>query len=464
MVQFNAHIYLLLIFVIYSFLIIALDQKKLLKKYNITAYGPIIMVRTQRGQGLLEYLARVKRFWKVYANIGLPMMVMCMAFMFLMLIFQAYIVVINYTRYQELPPHELTDPRAMLIIPGVNPMLPLDWAVWIIIGMVVAIIAHEFSHGILCKVEEVKVKSMGAIFALIPIGAFVEPDETQLFGPKEGKVENEVDETLDLKTIDSAQRSRILAAGVMSNFVVAAMAFVLFFGLITTSIAPVSDGVPIGGVIDGYPAKEAGIKEGMIITEIDGVPIKTAQDFINYTNKTEPGQTIEVKMSSGELFELKLSKPPHNFTHGFLGIYREPRGSTEFYDFLKTTPKSFIGWLTLIGLPFYYRFGGFDSMIAQFYTPVGFLSFMGNGVFWIANSLFWIAFINLLVAIFNSLPAIPLDGGHVFRELLNSFIGLIVKNEENRKRISNTLINSMALLILILILFPFVFSALVQVQ
>ena len=42
------------------------------------------------------------------------------------------------------------------------------------------IIIHEFSHGILARVENVKINSIGLLlFAIIP-GAFVEPDEEKL--------------------------------------------------------------------------------------------------------------------------------------------------------------------------------------------------------------------------------------------------------------------------------------------
>ena len=460
MIQLNGYIIFLLIFAAYSIIVAVLDKKEILKKYNITAYGPILMIRTQWGQGLLESLSKTKRIWRAYANIGIPLMVVCMILMLFLLLFQAYIVVSKYVNNREMLPPELTNPRNMLLLPGVNPMLPWSWTVWIIIGMIVAIIVHEFSHGILCKVEGIKVKSMGALFALIPIGAFAEPDETQLFGPKEG---DETDESFEGQTASSIQRSRILAAGVMSNFVIAAIAFILFFGLISTSIAPAAEGVPIGDVMDDFPAKEAGIKAGMIITGMDGVQIKNAHDFLVFINKTKPGQIIEVEVNSGEVFELNLTSDPHNMTTiGYLGIYSEPRGTKEYFTFLKDLPKSAGGWLIIWGLPIIIGFGGFDGSLIPFYKPVGPFAFMGNGIFWIANSLLWIGFINLVIATFNSLPAIPLDGGHVFREILNSLIGKIVKDGKKRAKVSEVVINSMALTILLLILFPFIFSFLLR--
>ena len=154
----------------------------------------------------------------------------------------------------------------MLLIPGINEFIPLyGW-----IGLVIALVAHEISHAVLCKVEGIRVKSMGIILALIPIGGFAEPDSEQLFGKKAGKAvktaeagkaekagmaeeEGECGESGSAKdkgdggdgeasvekVATAKERTRILAAGVTSNFCIAALAFLLFFAFLS-AIQPVS--------------------------------------------------------------------------------------------------------------------------------------------------------------------------------------------------------------------------------
>ncbi|MDY6931577.1 MAG: site-2 protease family protein [Halobacteriota archaeon] len=451
----NSYIIGLLLFTIYWALIEVLERKGILKDHGITAYGPIIMIRTQLGQDILSSASRAKRFWRIFANAGVPLMLMSMVSMFLLFLFNTIFLLMQYIRFEELPPAELADPRAMLILPGVNPMLPLSWGIWILIGMVVTIVVHELAHGILCKVEGIDVSSLGLILALIPIGAFVEPDETQLFGVKRGEVSSA--QSNEKKIASSGERIRILAAGVMSNFVVAFLAYMLFFGLLTTSIAPVIDGVPIMSVEEGYPAYEVGVEEGMIITSIDGEEIKTLQDFADSLSSAEPDQIVSLEVNSKETFDIKLVSSPHNSSRGIMGVSSGP-GTGEFLTFLQETPSkltSVEGLVVITGLPIIYGFGGFDGIYIDLYEPIGIAASMGNMIFWIVNSLLWIAFINLAAGIFNSLPAVPLDGGHVFRELLNKLVGYFVNDEERKERISNVMTNTLALAILFFILFPF---------
>ncbi|MDO9098367.1 MAG: peptidase, partial [Candidatus Methanoperedens sp.] len=58
------------VFLLYWLFVIYLDRRGVLSKYNITAYGPILMLRTTKGQVFLDKLAVHKRFWRTFADIG----------------------------------------------------------------------------------------------------------------------------------------------------------------------------------------------------------------------------------------------------------------------------------------------------------------------------------------------------------------------------------------------------------
>ena len=354
------------LFLIYWFIILFLDKQGLLKRYNISLYGliPILQIRTVRGERLLERLGTVRRFWRAYANIGTVLMIMAMAFMFFLVINGAF------TTFMVRPePTELNEPRNWLLIPGLNTFIPM--CAWV--GFVVAMIVHELSHGILSIVERIKVKSMGLLLLLVPIGAFTEPDTEQLFG-----------------TASAHERTRILSAGVMGNFVVAIAAFLIFFTILF-SVQPVSEnvlyvydvangspaaeygieprsfitamdgeggvsveelnsrlekgktayltildrkgnkkeiavegevneGVTVVFVEKGKPAAKAGIKEGMTIIKMDNRSIRGYDDFFSFMNDTVVGEEIEVWTKRGEVFEIKLEESPYYANRGYLGV------------------------------------------------------------------------------------------------------------------------------------------------
>ncbi|MCK4476320.1 MAG: site-2 protease family protein, partial [Methanophagales archaeon] len=350
----------LYVFLIYWFIVLVLDRKGILQRYDISAFGPILMIRTKRGQRLLERLAKGElreRFWRTYANIGTILVLIAMTFMFILVLLGVYA---TFTVQPE--PTELHAPRNWLLIPGLNEFIPL--CAWV--GLAVALVVHELSHAVLSTVEKIKVKSMGLLVALIPIGAFAEPDSEQLFGEKEkGKKtveERELEPEPDKepkavkeekkKVATARERTRILSAGVTSNFFVAFIAFLLFFSILF-AIQPVSEGVGIVGVEKGFPAANTGIKEGMSIIRMDNEPIRDYRDFFAFMNSTTPGQVVEVQ-TIDEKFIVRLEKSPYDDI-GFLGV--TPFPTKKYLEYLRGMPSSLAslsisGWLWLTLLPF----------------------------------------------------------------------------------------------------------------
>ena len=540
----------LYIFMIYWFVILILNKKGILERYNISAFGPLLMIRTKRGKNLLEKLARGeqrKRFWRTYADLGTIFVLISMIFMFILIVYSIYLI---FTVQPE--PTELHAPRNWLLIPGLNEFIPLLYGV---IGLVVALVVHELSHAVLSTVEGIKVKSMGLLVALVPIGAFAEPDSEQLFGEKQSTkaktrgIEKEK-ETVDEKELKAEgekkkvatarERTRILSAGVTSNFVVALIAFLVFFSLIS-AIQPVIDNVPfVYMVANDSPADKAGIEPGMMITEVDGsmmnvdaynkqieekinegliltaldkkgkereiiveggyeservwiawaeeglpadnagikagmsilkindVHINDYDDFLNFMNHTVPEQVIEVQ-TNDKLFHVELEKSPRDYETGYLGVVVtnnalgmlvEKFSAKEYLKNLQSIPTSFTtlsprlwlrSWLTLLAMPIIaLPSGGFcttNSFLAHLYEPVGALSFLGDNIFSAAGVFFWIGWVNLMLGLFNCLPMIPLDGGYVFREILNPLLRIGIKEEKKREKIAKTIVAFAAIFI-----------------
>ena len=66
--------------------------------------------------------------------------------------------------------------------------------------------------------------------------------------------------------------------------------------LITSFKLEVKDGALIGQVYEASPAEKAGLKVGDIITEIDGVKIKTSQDVVREVLKKQVGQKVKMDL------------------------------------------------------------------------------------------------------------------------------------------------------------------------
>jgi membrane-associated protease RseP (regulator of RpoE activity) len=542
------------VFLTYALLVLLLDRRGTLSKYNITVYYflfiPVLMIRTQKGQMFLDRLAVHKRFWRMFANIGLPAMLIGMIVMFLLLLFIDYAMIQSFQTQTVPLPGKYNEARNLFLIPGINEYIPLWWG---IIALVVTLVVHEFSHAILCKVEGIKVKSMGILVALLPIGGFAEPDEEQLLGKKEEPEKETIEPQEPKKLATRTERVRVLTSGVMANFVTALIAFILFFSFLG-SISPVgevmitdvvtgspaelagikpnmiligindrqinsgndflsyvdglepgtnitlhlidskvrksislvtqagnqtSSGVRIFNVIPGSPAEAAGLKPEMIIIKINDTEIKGLEDFVSFMNSTKPGQKIDVQVrSNGSLnasilifSNIELAKQPHDSEiKGFMGItYSSESGAVShsigigigqfqakgFLSMLQSIPSlltGVTGWILLFSLPIYgftgEGFPGFSGLIANFYEPVGLAAGLGNGVFWILNALLWIGWMNFYVGLFNCLPALPLDGGHVFRDVVATSLSRFFGNGDKIDRISNAIAVMLALMIL----------------
>jgi membrane-associated protease RseP (regulator of RpoE activity) len=436
------------IFAIYWFFVIFLNSRGILARHGISAYGPLLMVRTTHGLRLLERLANPKKFWRVFANIGIPLTVFGMFFMLAILL----IGDINLLVTQPAPT-ALNAPQNVLLIPGLNQFIPLTWG---LIGLIVTLVVHEFSHAILSRVADIKVKSLGLLIALVPIGAFAEPDESQLLG---------TDAKPGDKIATRPERLRVFSAGITANFAVALIAFLLFFGPVLSSVTPV-EGLGIVSVVAGSPAEKAGLQPGMVVNQIDSAKVSNTGEFNAFMNATHQGQTITVIATDQEVsrsFVVVLDKNP-NYDKGFLGI--QGGSASELLSFLKSVPSNLNnlrGWGALIGLPLLYS-GYFTGDIAHLYQPAGWAAPLGPAFFWIANTLLWVGWLNFYVGLFNCLPAVPLDGGHIFRELFKSLAEKFLKNTKDQERVTSVLVTTLGVVILvsflILLVGPYVFGSL----
>ena len=333
---------------------IAIVFKNHLTDHGVEVNFPLLMWRTQRLRGFIDRLAnRAPRFWKWYMNLGI---VISTGFMILMAVALAY----SLKTLMDAPTVSLVVPGVE--VPGSPIFIPLLAG---LIALATVLIVHEFSHGILSRVEKININSIGLLlFAIIP-GAFVEPDEEEL---------NE---------LSRPARMRIYVAGSMANLTLAAIAMIIMM-VISSFIVPVvfeDDGVVINRLTsDGNAINH--MSEGMVIRSINNLTVNDMASFQKATNTLKPNETVNIHTDQGD-YSFQLKSNPMNRSLGFMGVQVEANNVIA---------------------------DGFDN---QFYTPL----------LWIlmplSELLFWIYFLNFAIGTFNLLPMKPLDGGHLFENLLS---------------------------------------------
>ncbi len=539
----------LIIVNVYLLMVFLLARSGILTRYNIGLMGPIMMFRTERGKGIIDWLGKAKRFHHYSGTIGIWVTLFCMGALMLLLIIQMPFVL-------RIPAEQAPQARHILALPGINPLIPVVYG---IIALVVAIVIHEFAHGVLARAQDLKVKTLGMLYLIVPIGAFVEPDEEEM------------------QQTTRKKRMRVYAAGPMSNIITALVLGLVFSAGFMAAAHPIADGLGVDRVVPDSPADQAGLEEGVLITQIEDTHVTDLRSFRASLENTHPGQTIDIEthdrgtltaclashedaqrmqelgpgvdwcqrypsempagnttdrgdgddalpvtMHAGPImggaplvvnFSLEAEtngdegltwtfdatgngtidasgtqqELPVEYTHtyeqtgrftatftlenetasftrtatvnmgGFLGIQTYPFSPAGLQGHLENPFGSVTSLALYVALPF----TGMTPMTAPFTdfyeVPVG-DNPLAVTTYWVsANIVYWVMWISLMLGLTNALPAVPLDGGWLFRDFLDSVIQKLKPKStaESRAPIVKKSSIAISLLVLGLILFQF---------
>jgi membrane-associated protease RseP (regulator of RpoE activity) len=458
-------------------------------RYGLRKYGPTIMVETEWGKRLMDRLAGHTRFWRAFGAVSI-------ALMFLMMALIVYILAMGALNL----PSAFSSPgmglEYTLAIPGLNPLLPIWYG---LIGLIAAMVIHELAHGFQSRANGIGVESTGVLYCVVPLGAFVNPDEK------------------DVEKASRRAKLDLYAAGVSINVISAAVVFLLFAVLMLGGISsPYGDNAAVYQVTGDSPASDAGIPTGAIILEVDGERYAYSSD-LGKSYSWSPGDMVSVKylLEDGEheaemrwgLYIERVTSDPAgqagvergsfliSVTDKASGVKTQIYGYPEFISYMGSTrpgmtvalelmdrggavserdvtlgSKGDIGFLgiatTTSGMNFRTPaeildiarnpLHGADTPREAATSMLGYMSGPFNGfspmpekvhwwydapmgdAFWILlAALYWIFWLNLLLGISNALPAFPFDGGFAFLLGLDSALERIgVRDPERRERIS----------------------------
>ena len=388
---------------------------------------PVLIVRTRMFTGVFDKLGSF-RASKLISWLALAI-VPVVAGIGLYLLVNSLITMLWAPAAREIS-REL-GPAAFLLLPGINPLLPLFYG-WL--AIICAITIHEGAHGIVARSLDLNVKSSGLLFFLfIPIGAFVDVDEEQIAKAKP-------------KT-----SLRVMAAGVGGNIIVAVVC-ILSVLVIVNGLTPVVDGVYVLDVMEGMPADQAGLLPRDVFVSVDDVEVSRVEDLQIALEGKNPGDKISLTVARGEMWKDSFSTTltlAEDDGRTVMGVHLGALMTEERLNFYQTlTPATLSIYLVPPALA--PGLVPFSDSAAPFYTHA-----LGpQWQFW-ANLFFWLWFVNVNVAVFNALPIYPLDGGRMFYIVLKSTLGKRAK-EKTIFKLTIAVTVALITIILLLVVVPFI--------
>jgi membrane-associated protease RseP (regulator of RpoE activity) len=345
----------------------ALDRK------NIEAHGPLLIRKTDRGKvPIINVARRFRRFWTWVGTIAVVAGFIASfigIYLFLAMLIESIITT----------------------TPAVGAGVVLPWTVAVrgggfvgvpvwywLLAIISLLVVHEGLHGIVGASQGMKIKKLGwIILAVLPLGAFVEPDEE------------------DVKKKSPMKQLRFFAAGSFANFLFALLIALVISPMIMNPVSMAAPGLRVYPHAD-YPFAQSQalisrtdnfsqvLNPKFILRSIDG---QATADFGEVTQTLEemaisPGQTIELNVDVyyGNALDnvditVEAATHPQDDSRGYIGILFDEQ----------------------------------DSFVVR----QEFLPYRGI-IFWVTEALFWIFLINLGVGLFNMMPIGPLDGGRMY--------------------------------------------------
>ncbi|WP_461204585.1 RIP metalloprotease RseP [Clostridium sp. DL1XJH146] len=329
-------------------------------------------------------------------------------------------------------------------------LMNIIYIVVAILFLGVLVIAHEFGHFIVARMNGVLVEEfaigMGpkifgiqgkeTLFSLraFPIGGYA-----KMLGEEE---ESQNSRAFSQKS--SLRKLSIIIAGPLMNYLVA----ILFFAIVTSATGYVEP--KISEIVPNSAAAEYGLRVGDEILSLDDKKISSWDDFIVYLNIAN-GEEINLKVNrDGENLNISL-KPKFNAD---TNTYQVGIASTivEDVSLFKSIEQGFIRTNSTIKQTFLSLKMIFTGNVSKddIGGPISIIRISGAAAqAGFINLLYIGAFISVQFAVFNVLPIPALDGAWIFLLIFQ----IITRKEIDQKYVAvlNTIGFSILMLLMLLI-------------
>lgn len=434
-VDFDWSFVLLLVFTWYILLRVW-ENNGTLDRWNASrVFGVILMVRSKRGLKLLDKTVKPRGFWRFYGEISLWVCVFSMLMVGLLMIIAFITALIT-------PPKTAPSASELVAIPGLNPVIPLGWGA---LAFIVALVIHEFGHGLQARAHGMRIRSFGLLqLGPLPLGAFAEPQYEEL------------------TTAPSKERMRMFAAGPATN-IFAAVICLMFLGGLAGQFVAEDSGVHVRGIVQDEGAFNAGLQPWDTIQFIDEEPVAnvdgfydvmagySANDSISITVMHRNGQIETVNATLSDKYEYYTDLGWSSSDLETLGIERgDPflgveglSGSTAGIDRLagplsprwegNIMQKSIMvpfHTLSMMIVPFELQgvaMHPFEESLLQADDNTFAKTLGTDGLLFLVNLFFWLLWVNILLGFTNLIPMVPFDGGHMFKDMLRGILNGVKK-------------------------------------
>lgn len=310
----------------------------------------------------------------------------------------------------------------------------------------IVVFVHEYGHYIVAKACKVKVESFSIGFgpeifgfndksgtrwklSAVPLGGYVKMlgDTNVASVPADQQELTEEEKLCSFHAKPRYKKAAVVFAGPFANMILAVIAFTIFFSTAGYYRTP----PVIGTVIEGSAAKQAGLLPGDTITQINENEIKYFEDIsrvimsnpktrmeIKYSRNNEEHRTslIPLTVEGRDVFGNMIERE----TIGIISVNTLKQSSflgavslsvSETYHNMCLTIKAL--FQIIVGKRSINEIGG----------PIKIAKYSGQsakkGFIMIV---YLIAMISTSLAVFNLLPIPLLDGGHLFRYIIEAVI------------------------------------------
>ena len=256
-----------------------------------------------------------------------------------------------------------------------------------------------------------------------PLGAFV-----RIVGMSNLDDCDPADEDRSYRSKSYPRRLLVITAGSLMHMVIALALFVGVYaaagrlgetGSVRIVYAPVS----------GSPAAQIGLREGDVISAINGEVLKSREDLVAAITSNAPGKLITVQIDRGgeqQTLEATLAANPVDATLGYLGV------GTESVDYIKQSLPSAVIYAVRDGAQ---AIVGSVQALPKIFNPANAINSIRDSAAdpstrpstvvgasqvggeagkrdGLKGVLMMLAYVNVFVGVFNMFPSLPFDGGH----------------------------------------------------